>query len=146
VIAPRIVVDERPDPDSREAIFRPLLDYNASKVGSPAFAPFAIFLRDSDTDEVIGGLWAHFVYGWLHVELLFVPEEMRGSGIGSLLMHRAEAVASERGCIGVWLDSFSFQAPGFYEKLGYEKFGTLDDFPRGEANHFLRKRLIPKNS
>jgi GNAT superfamily N-acetyltransferase len=56
-------------------------------------------------------------------------------------MRRAEEIALDRGCIGVWLDTFAFQARGFYEKLGYSLFGQLDDHPRESARYFLKKRL-----
>ena len=56
-------------------------------------------------------------------------------------MHLAEREAVNRGCHGAWLDTFEFQARGFYEKLGYEVFGSLDDNPRGSRRFFLRRRL-----
>ena len=56
-------------------------------------------------------------------------------------MRRAEDEARRRGCRGIWLDSFTFQAPGFYQRLGYEIFGALDDYPPGDKRCFLRKRL-----
>ena len=60
------------------------------------------------------------------------------SGIGRAI---AERLAAERGCVGSWLTTFTFQARGFYEKLGYEVFGTLDNSPRDNVRIFLRKRL-----
>ena len=139
--AARIVVDENPDPKLRESIFKLLVKYNDSKVEAPDLSSVAILLRDDD-DGVIGGLWAQCVYDWLFVELLFVPETLRYSGLGSALMREAEAVAVKRDCIGVWLDTYSFQARGFYEKLGYEVFGKLENFPKGETRYFLRKNMI----
>lgn len=118
------------------------MKYNDSKVEAPDLSSVAILLRDPDHDGVIGGLWAQCVYDWLFVELLFVPETLRGSGLGSALMREAEAVAVKRDCIGVWLDTYSFQASGFYEKLGYEIFGRLENFPKGETRYFFRKNLI----
>lgn len=139
--AARIIVDENPDPKLRESIFKPLVKYNDSKVEAPDLSSVAILLRDDD-DGVIGDLWAQCVYDWLFVELLFVPETLRYSGLGSALMREAEAVAVKRDCIGVWLDTYSFQARGFYEKLGYEVFGKLENFPKGETRYFLRKNMI----
>ena len=80
--------------------------------------------------------------GWLFVEYLWVSEELRSKGVGRELMGRAEALAIERGCHSAWLDTFSFQARGFYEKLGYEEFGRLD-YPPSHHRHFMRKALIP---
>ncbi|HEX5280945.1 MAG TPA: GNAT family N-acetyltransferase [Micropepsaceae bacterium] len=138
---PEIIVDEKPDPGQRQAIFTPLLNYNDSRVGPPTLLPFAVFLRDPNNHTGIGGLWAYSAYDWLFVELLFVPEAMRRHGIGSKLMRHAEDVALKRSCAGIWLDIYSFQARGFYEKLGYEIFGALDDFPKGHTRYFFRKLL-----
>jgi GNAT superfamily N-acetyltransferase len=56
-------------------------------------------------------------------------------------MNRAEIFARERGCIGMWLDTFEFQARGFYEKLGFEVFGTIEDHPVGMNRYFMKKRF-----
>jgi ribosomal protein S18 acetylase RimI-like enzyme len=79
------------------------------------------------------------MYGFLHIDLLFVPEAMRGSGTGRTLMSQAEDEAIRRECRGVWLDTFSFQARGFYEKLGYTVFGEIENHPPGHSRFFLRK-------
>jgi GNAT superfamily N-acetyltransferase len=80
-------------------------------------------------------------FDWLYVELFHVPETLRGRGHGKALMARAEAFARERGLIGIWLDTFDFQARPFYESLGFSVFGTIEDHPIGGARHFLQKRL-----
>ena len=89
-----------------------------------------------------GGLWGFTMFRWLIVELLFVPEEARGMGLGRAIMAEAEALARQRNCIGIWLDTYSFQAPGFYEKLGFRTFGQVDDHPPGASRLFMQKRLI----
>ena len=77
----------------------------------------------------------------MFVDGLWVGEGWRGGGLGRALMARAEDHARARHCHAAWLDTF--QARGFYEKLGYESFGVLDDYPPGQSRHFLRKRLRP---
>lgn len=67
--------------------------------------------------------------GWLDVDSVIVPEALRKSGKGTLLMKEAEAIARKRGCVGIRLETFTFQAPAFYEKLGYQLLGKLTDFP-----------------
>jgi GNAT superfamily N-acetyltransferase len=144
---PMTIAIECADPPSdadRDAIFKSLVAYNEARVPSN-YAPFAIRLRNTATGEVVGGLWAQIYYDWLFVELLFVPEEERGKGVGSKLICEVEARAGEKGCVGVWLDTFTFQAPDFYLKLGYEIFGVLDDYPKGAKRFFLRK-LLPRPS
>lgn len=129
----------QPSDDDHNAIRQPLIDYNASKVDGP-WGPLAILPR-CDDGAVRGGLWASYCYDWLFVELLVVPEAARGQGLGARMLQQAERWAKEQGCVGVWLDTFSFQAPGFYEKQGYSVFGVLDHYPGETQRFFLRKML-----
>lgn len=139
--SPEMVVTDTPDPRDREAIVRPLLAFNEATFGPSAYKPLAVLLRDPDTGETTGGVWAKSIYDWLYVELLFVPEELRGQGVGGDLMRRAEEEAEARGCAGVWLDTFGFQARGFYEKLGYEAFGAIPGHPKGSERYFMKRAL-----
>lgn len=129
-----------PTDDDLKAIRKPLAAYNASKVGDKPSGPLAILLRDSE-GQVQGGLWANYYYDWLCVDLLVVPEAVRGQQLGSKMLRQAENWAKEKGCVGIWLDSFSFQAPGFYEKQGYSVFGVLDRYPGDTQRVFLQKML-----
>jgi ribosomal protein S18 acetylase RimI-like enzyme len=56
-------------------------------------------------------------------------------------MKKAEEIAANRGCLGIRLDTFSFQAPGFYEKLGYRIFGRLANHPKGHERIYYFKEL-----
>ena len=136
----QIVAIEKPTVADRDAVLAVLKAYNESRAGPSDYRPLALLLRDAG-GETIGGLWGRSMYDWRYVELLAVPEPLRREGVGSQLMRRAEAVAIERGCVGVWVDTYGFQARGFYEKLDYEIFGTIDDHPRGSQRFFFRKRL-----
>lgn len=131
---------ESPVAADRDAIAAPLRAYNLGHVPTLAIQPLVIALRD-EHGHTIGGLWGETGLDWLHVDLLAVPESLRGQDIGTALMQRAEAMARDRGCIGAWLDTFAFQARGFYEKLGYSVFGEIPDYPVGGARYFLRKRF-----
>ena len=106
----------------------------------PPWRPLALFLREEA--RIAAGLAGETYCGWLFVKYLWVSDGLRGRGIGRGLMARAEARALERGCHSAWLDTFSFQGPGFYEKLGYQEFGRLD-YPPDRHRHFMRKRLTP---
>ncbi|MBK3510810.1 GNAT family N-acetyltransferase [Pseudomonas sp. MF6747] len=125
----------------REAILKPLRAYNLSHTGNMAFETVGILLRDPATQDVVGGLYGKISYGWLFIELLSIPDQMRTQGTGSRLMRAAEDLARERQCVGIWLDTFSFQAPGFYRKLGFSEFGHIADYPAGHQRHFFQKRL-----
>lgn len=91
--------------------------------------------------ELAGGLKGTSEYSWLFVAWLWVSAEQRQRGLGVQLLAKAEEVASQRGCIGVYLDSYTFQAPEFYKRQGYEEFGRIEDFPPGHARVWLKKRL-----
>lgn len=129
-----------PGEAEREAILRILVAHNDAAVGPTERQQVAIVVRD-DAGSITGGLWGKIGYRWLFVEFLAVSPELKGRGIGRDLMLQAEALARDAGCIGIWLDTFSFQARGFYEKLGFGHFGTIDDFPPGHARFFLSKRI-----
>jgi GNAT superfamily N-acetyltransferase len=124
----------------REIVIGGLVEYNNAMAGPSRAVPLAIGLRDAN-GAAVGGLIGRTVYDWLFVELLFVPAPLRKNGWGAKLMQLAETEAVARGCVGVWLDTFSFQARGFYERQGYEVFGTLEGMPQGEARYFMRKKL-----
>jgi ribosomal protein S18 acetylase RimI-like enzyme len=88
----------------------------------------AIFDRD---EQIVGGLLGKLLRGWLRIDMLWVAEALRGLGYGTSLVQRVEAIAMAHGCHSAHLDTYSFQAPGFYLKLGYEVFGELNDYPAG---------------
>jgi ribosomal protein S18 acetylase RimI-like enzyme len=136
----RLTIPDTPDDTHRDAVIAPLRAYNVEQAGDPAIQPVAIMLTD-DAGRHVGGLWGKTSYDWMFIELLAVPPEYRGGEWGTRLMQEAEAIARARGCTGMWLDTYDFQARGFYEKLGFEVFGALDDHPIGHQRFFLRKRL-----
>ena len=131
---------ERPGPEIEAAIEDVVVAYNDS-VGPPhRWKPFAIVIRD-ETGAVAGGLWGACVYDWCVVKLLALPAPLRGAGHGTRVMAEAEAYAVAAGCLGIWLDTFSFQARGFYERLGFSCFAALADHPVGGGRYFMVKRF-----
>lgn len=137
----RIDVTATPSEDDRAAILKPLRAHNRARAGDPQRETLALLVRDERTDEVIGGLYGEFFYRWLYIELLAIPEQARGQGTGSQLMEMAERAAREKGCVGIWLDTFDFQAPEFYKRHGYTAFGQVEDFPPGHRRFYFQKRL-----
>jgi GNAT superfamily N-acetyltransferase len=133
---------DAPDPAARDAILGPLLAYNQALLGPADTRPLALLLRGAD-GSVTGGLWGRTSYRWLFVELLFVPADRRGQGLGAELLGLAEAEAKRRECLGAWLDTFNAAARVFYEKHGYRLFGEISDYPPGSGRHFLAKRFGP---
>jgi len=132
------------DPHASEGLKRVVIDhldtYNVAVTGFQDYSPVNLFLRDQG-DEVMGGLIAQIWGGVLYVRILWVSEALRGRGFGRRLMEAAEQRAVERGCRHVFVDTFSFQAPRFYERLGYRIYGQAENWPLGHTHHFLRKDL-----
>jgi GNAT superfamily N-acetyltransferase len=139
-VSVELFVPEAPSMDDRAAILAPLAEYNRSQVPGTVREPVAILLKD-EAGATTGGLWATIAFDWLVIELLVVPEALRGRDLGSAILARAEETGRAKGCIGAWLDTFSFQARGFYEKQGYSVVGEIRDHPVGAARYFMTKRF-----
>ena len=129
----RIELSKNASQEEREAILTPLRAYNASKAGATVSEQIALLVRN-DSDEILGGLYGRVFYRWFFIELLSVPELARGQGMGSKLMQMAEDLAREKECVGIWLDTFDFQAPAFYRKHGFTEIGQIDDYPPGHQH------------
>ncbi len=114
--------------------------FNIAATGVSTYYPLNLFVK-SERGETLGGLLGGIWGGWLSISILWTDESVRGQDWGTRLMDEAEAHARQRGCHSALLDTHSFQARPFYEKRGYEVFGTLDDYPKGHKKFFLKKRL-----
>lgn len=99
-----------------------------------------VFLRDQE-GRVVGGTTANVFGGWVYISLLWVEESLRNRGYGTELIDRLEREAMGLGCRWAHVDTYSFEARPFYERLGYEVFGVLEDYPEGHCKYFLKKRL-----
>ena len=117
-----------------------LYEHNSLRTGHDDGKLLAIFLRD-EAGDIIAGLHGWTWAGWLEIRLLWVHPDQRGQGLGKALLFAAEQKARERGCNRAVLDSYSFQAPDFYRKFGYEVFATLDGFPEPHRRLYLTKTL-----
>jgi GNAT superfamily N-acetyltransferase len=135
----RFDIEDAPAEADVEVLPNGLEAFNESRwPGHQPWRPLAVFARDGGS--VVAGLGGETYAGWLFIHYLWVSETLRRRGIGRELISSAEARALERGSHSAWVDTFSFQAPGFYLKLGYEVFGELD-YPPEHKRFFLQKRL-----
>ncbi len=134
------LIDTPAQADER-ALIDAITAYNLPFTGPRDERRFGFVLRDPSTRAVIGGLWAQPVYGLLFLEFLILPVDLRGSGLGTRLVRQAEDLARARGYGGVFLDTFSFQARPFYERLGYSVFTVIDDYPPGHRRFLMAKRF-----
>ena len=130
--------------DPATADIRFLLDrlysYNVEQTGRDDGQWLAIFSRDQK-GEILAGLHGWTWGGWLKINFLWVGAEQRRRGTGRQLLLMAEAEARKRGCSHATLNTYSFQAPDFYQRLGYRIVATLEGLPEGHRQHTLVKDL-----
>ena len=138
-----IVFDPLPPESLNRFVTESLASYNVAATDVSAWYPVGFFLK-SPRGEWLGGLMGELWCDWLHVKIVWVDAAARGQGNGSRLLRAAEDYAIERGCWSATLETMSFQARPFYEKLGYEVFAALEDYPPGHTKYYLRKQLAPK--
>jgi GNAT superfamily N-acetyltransferase len=124
---------------SRE-LWKGLVKFNREQAGPLAYSRKVLSVRDGK-GRLLGGLILQSYWRESYIELLWLAARARGTGIGSRLIKEAERHARRRGSRLIHLNTFSFQAPGFYEKQGYRRFGGLSGSPKGEQRHFYVKRL-----
>lgn len=136
----RIELSETPSAEDREAVGRWVRRVAEKNAGPSGYTRFALLLRGETSGKVLGGALVEVLYGWLYLELLGVPEHIRGQQLGSRLLEAVEEQARARNCVGVWLNCFSFHAPDFYRKNGYEVFAQLENPLAGHTNFFFRKQ------
>jgi len=133
-------IDDEVMPADEALVVRGLLAFNEDRLGPADEQPVKFVARDP-TGVVVGGILGHTRWRWLYIAKLWVDEGARGHGLGTRLMAAAEDLARSRGCTDISLDTFDYQARPFYEKLGYELFGTLEGYPPDSRQYYLRKRL-----
>ena len=135
------VVAERSDPAavSRE-LWKGLVRFNREQAGPLRYTRTVLSVRDGK-GRLLGGLILQSYWQESYIELLWLSARARGAGFGSQLLKEAERRAQRRGSRLIHLNTFSFQAPGFYEKQGYQRFGGMSGSPQGESRHFYVKRL-----
>ena len=136
-----IALSDREEAETLKAVEDGLTGFNTGAARPQDWRPLTLSVRRAEGAEVVGGLVGRTYFGWLFVSLFYLPPELRRRGLGTGMLRRAEDKARARGCVGAHLDTFSFQARGFYEKHGYAVFGALPDCPPGHERFFLFKRL-----
>ncbi len=119
---------------------RGLIAYNTRKVGKPEYEALVLSARDAK-GRVVGGLAGQLYWNALYVELLWIEDGARQGGAGRSLMQEAERRAKRARKDLIYLNTYTFQAPGFYRKLGFRRIGAIPGYPRGETRIFLVKRL-----
>ena len=138
---PDISVTDELDSADAAVISDGLLAYYLSQTGYYDFRPLAVFVRDPQTGKIIGGLHGRSEFGLVYIAWFFLPEDWRGARIGSRVLAMAEEEGRRRGCTRIALTTLSIEAPGFYQKQGYNVAATIDCEPPGLTRYYIMKRL-----
>jgi GNAT superfamily N-acetyltransferase len=135
------VVAERSDTDGvSEKLWSGLLRFNREQAGPLRYKRTVLSVRDAKR-RLLGGLILQSYWRESYVELLWLSARARAAGLGSKLLEEAEKRARKHGSRLIHLNTYSFQAPGFYEKHGYKRFGGMAGSPKGQSRHFYVKQL-----
>lgn len=129
-----------PSEKDKDEIYEELLKYNLQYIDCKEVKELGIFLEDEQGNKK-AGLIGDTHGNWLKVEYLWVDESKRNEDIGTKLINKAEEIARKRGCKFAFLNTFDFQAKGFYEKLGYKEVFCLNEYPIKGKRHYLIKNL-----
>lgn len=137
-----IIIAHEITTEDKEELLAGLRSFNTQFLNADRFGSLGIYFKNDD-GVMLGGLLASVKANWLCIDYLWVSESARNDGLGRELMYTAEREAIKLGCIHSLVDTFSFQALPFYEKLGYVKQMSLPEFPEtGMQRHYLTKRDI----
>ena len=136
-----VTVTDAPEPRVEAVIGQGLRRYNFEQVGINDGRALAVVVSDPDSGEVLGGITGRTSLGVLFIDLVFLPAELRGGGLGSQILKAAEDEGRRRGCRTAMLYTISFQAPRFYERHGWRRFGEIPCNPPGVSRIFFTKTL-----
>jgi len=133
------VTVERTIGKTKRAVLGGLDRYNTEKTGKQKHKRFAVSLRDNG--EIVGGIVGQVWMTVLFIQFFWIDERFRGHDDGTALIAAIEDQARKFGAVRAYVDTMSFQAPGFYKRCGYEAFGTIDGYPGGATRHWFTKAL-----
>ncbi|MEG0004905.1 MAG: GNAT family N-acetyltransferase [Clostridium sp.] len=125
-----------------EQVINEIINYNLSKVPKTQEDDFIYINRvilNSDGKIIAGINSKMYCWNCLYIDVLWINEDYRKQGLGSILLKEVENASKEKGCYLIHLDTFDFQAKDFYIKNGYKVFGTLDECPKGHKRYFMSK-------
>jgi GNAT superfamily N-acetyltransferase len=146
VSEPSLTISDAHDPEAEAEIGGGLQRFNEAQTGIRDSRPLTVVVRDAVTNRVLGGLTGRTSLGVLFIDLFFLPETLRGGGLGSRILRLAEGEGPRRGCRAAVLYTLSFQAPGFYERHGYRVLGAIDCNPPGTRRVFMTKSFDERSA
>ena len=137
---PRVTLTAERDPRAEAVVEDGLAAYNRERIGRADSQILDLLVRD-ERGEIVGGLLGHTSLRLFFLDLFYLPPELRRGGLGTRVISEAETEARRRGCTAAFVVTVTFQAPGFYEKHGYRRFGEIPCPPDGATRIFLSKVL-----
>lgn len=128
-------------PEEKDAmiLFEGIND-EAVERGMQRMQPFGIYIKDEE-ERNVGGVYGYFIYGGVHIDLLWLSKELRHQGWGLKLMLETEAIARERKCKFATVNTMDWEALTFYQKLGYQIEFTREGYEKQSKMYFLRKKI-----
>jgi GNAT superfamily N-acetyltransferase len=138
---PSLTLSRERDPRAEAVVTDGLAAFNKAAFGRIDAQTLDVLVRDDETGEIIGGLLGHTSLGLFFLDLLYLPEELRGAGLGSRIITLAEDEARRRGCTAAFVYTSHSRRPAFYERHGYRRFGEIACPPAGATRIFLSKAL-----
>jgi len=130
---------ERNVGQTKKAVLGGLIGYNNEKLGKQKYKRLAVSLRERG--KIVGGIVGEVWTNVLFIQLFWIEQKLRGKDYGTKLIGAIEDEARRFGATRSYVDTMSFQAPGFYRSCGYREFGSIDGYPRGVTRHWLTKSL-----
>jgi GNAT superfamily N-acetyltransferase len=140
-VNPEIVVTDTVDEQMRAVIANGLDDFNDEVIGYGDRKALAVVIKDAVSGKTVGGALGRSSLGLLFLDLFYLPQSLRGSGLGTQILNAFEEEGRKRGCCSAVLYTLSFQAPQFYERNGWRIFGDIPCHPDGTSRVFLTKLL-----
>jgi len=137
----RVVVTDQDNAEAERTIETGLAEYNREMAGYVDTRPLSAYVKDAASGQIIGGLVGRTSLGLFFIDLIFLPNELRGNRLGSEIMEAAEDEARKRGCTSAVLYTITFQAPDFYERQGYRVLGRIECPPPGHTRICMTKAL-----
>jgi GNAT superfamily N-acetyltransferase len=138
-VNPVLTVSSEPEPEVEKVVEEGLNAFNDATVGYADRVPLHVIVRDAESGKIVGGISGKTSLGLMFIDLVYLPEALRGRDIGTRMMEMAEEEARRRGCRAGVLLTINFQAPGFYQRVGWRVFGEIPCDPPGTSRFFLTK-------
>ena len=137
-----VILTDTPGTEAKAVIGEALAAYNTGHAGVDDRRDLSVLVKNTRTAEILGGIIGRTSLGLLFIDLVFIPDFLRGHGLGSRMLHMAEEEGRARGCVNAVLYTISFQAPEFYAKHGWHEFGRIACLPAGTSRVFMTKALV----